>query len=58
MTNVNKRPQVIRDLIELATYIAEDRKLQIGFLQQQKQLSNNWGKCQEWENLVNSLILI
>ena len=24
MSEVNKRPQVIRDLIELATYIAED----------------------------------
>ncbi|GAX41596.1 plasmid stabilization system [Tolypothrix sp. NIES-4075] len=24
MSQVNKRPQVIRDLIELATYIAED----------------------------------
>lgn len=24
MSDVNKRPQVIRDLIELATYIAED----------------------------------
>ncbi|WP_199247175.1 type II toxin-antitoxin system RelE/ParE family toxin [[Phormidium] sp. ETS-05] len=24
MSNVNKRPQVIRDLIELATYIAQD----------------------------------
>lgn len=24
MSNVNKRPQVIRDLIDLATYIAED----------------------------------
>jgi toxin ParE1/3/4 len=24
MTSIQKRPQVIRDLIELATYIAED----------------------------------
>ncbi len=24
MSRVNKRPQVIRDLIDLATYIAED----------------------------------
>ncbi|MEG4507741.1 hypothetical protein QUA81_30600 [Microcoleus sp. F6_B4] len=59
MTSIQKRPQVIRDLIELATYMAEDNMmLPIAFLSRPQKPLNNWPKRRKWENAVNFLILI
>lgn len=46
MGTVTKRPQVIRDLIELATYIAEDNlNASDRFLAAADETFQNWREC-------------
>lgn len=59
MSNVNKRPQVIRDLIDLATYIAQDNlDVSDRFLNAAENTFHNWEKCREWGKSANFIIRV
>ena len=57
MSEVNKKPQVIRDLLELATYIAEDNlDISDRFLAAAEEHLSSYLNCQRWGKLAGLLI--
>jgi hypothetical protein len=53
MLEIRKRPQVVRDLIDIATYITPTLTKAIAFFSLLKQHFKTWPKCQESVNAAN-----